>query len=120
MPIILKCTACGKETSMGYPANQGWYAKPQIGGTEVLCPDCQQKKATAPTANDNDDATQQLANLSNKQPVDLAEYGVKLLNLFREEQRKRGRGKGCLCPSCQGDMVNALKKANGAKEITEP
>ncbi|MBU4142540.1 hypothetical protein KJ590_00870, partial [Patescibacteria group bacterium] len=113
MPIILKCNECGKETSQGYPADQGWSVKPQIGGTEVLCPDCRQKKAAATTT--NNDALMRIFNLSNKQPADFAECGARLFFFFREEQKKHGR-KGCLCAECEGDMVNALKKLMAQKE----
>ncbi|MEK7160806.1 MAG: hypothetical protein AAB724_02140 [Patescibacteria group bacterium] len=115
MPIILRCQ-CGKETAHVYPANQGWKVNPQIGGTEVLCPDCRQKKAIATTANNDD--LMRIVNSSDKQPIDFAECGEKLLLFFRKEQRKHGR-KECLCAECQDDMVNALKELAGQKVISD-
>ncbi len=115
MPIILRCQ-CGKETYQGYPSDQGWKVTPQIGGTEVLCPDCRQKKAIATTANNDD--LMQIVNSFDKQLIDFAECGEKLLLFFRKEQRKHDH-KGCLCAECQGDMVNALKELAGQKAIQD-
>ena len=41
--------------------------------------------------------------------------GEKLLKLFREEQDKKGNT-GCMCASCIGDMDNALRRFNSAKQ----
>lgn len=106
MPIILRCQ-CGKETPHVYPANEGWTVKPQIGGTEVLCPDCRQKEASA-TARDNEALTR-LTDLLSQRSISFAEYGENLFQLFREEQKKHGH-EGCLCEECQEDMVNALRE----------
>jgi len=42
----------------------------------------------------------------------VVDYGKRLLQLFREQQRTHGyKGyKGCMCEICETDMINAFKK----------